>query len=145
VGRVDPALEIRLRVEVVRVVTAAGRRRTILPVCHVGHPAGEQSALPESQVAENTADATAAAALRTDLVVRALDGLLSTTGACTWVVRSGPLTPTDADAAWWSAARSGFARHDVPLEHVVLVNRSGWRDLVGGESRSWSRVRPLTA
>jgi hypothetical protein len=124
-------------VELTRLVTGAGTRRAIAPVCHVGRPGGEQARLPVPGA--DVLDA----GLRADLVARGLEGLESTRRACAWVTRSGPLDLTDDDAAWFAAARAGFARHGVDLGHFLLLNRTGWADQVSGAARSWSRIRPL--
>jgi hypothetical protein len=112
-------------------VAAAGTRRALPTTCHVGHPGGEQVALPDVQDDS----------LRADLVERAIDGLRETEGACAWVTRGGDLGTTDADAAWFAAARHGFARHGLPLPGFVVVTRTAWQDLVGGTTREWRRVR----
>ena len=79
--------------------------------------------------------------LRADLVERAIDGLRATDGACAWLTRGGDLGTTDADAAWFAAARAGFARHGLTLPAFVVVTRTAWVDLVSGEHRQWRRVR----
>jgi hypothetical protein len=112
-------------------VASAGTRRALPTTCHVGHPAAEHVVLPE--VNEH--------GLRTDLVVRAIEGLAETEDACAWVTRGGDLGTTDADLAWLAAARSGFARHGLVLPAFVVVTRSAWLDLVSGQERVWRRVR----
>jgi hypothetical protein len=112
-------------------VASAGTRRALPTTCRVGHPAGEQVTLPDADEQ----------GLRTDLVVRAIDGLVETSGACAWVTRGGGLTTTDADAGWFAATRAGFARHGLVLPAFVVVTRSAWIDLVSGEQRTWRRVR----
>jgi hypothetical protein len=112
-------------------VAMAGTRRALPTSCHVGHPAGEQVSLPE--VAEH--------GLRTDLVVRAIDGLLELDGVCAWLLRGGDLGTTDSDAAWFAAAREGFARHGLVLPVFAVVTRAAWLDLLSGERRAWVRVR----
>jgi hypothetical protein len=116
-------------------VASAGTRRALPTTCRVGHPDGEQVTLPEAD--EH--------GLRTDLMVRAIEGLTETTHACAWVTRSGDLGTTDADAAWYAAARAGFARHGLVLPAFVVVTRSAWLDLVSGEQRTWRRVRTRRA
>jgi hypothetical protein len=112
-------------------VAAAGTRRALPATCHVGRPGATSTSLAD--VAE--------ASLMADLVERAIDGLLETEGACAWVTRGGDLGITDADAAWFAAARAGFARHGLALPAFVVVTRTAWMDLVGGERREWRRVR----
>ncbi len=112
-------------------VTAAGTRRALPTTVHAGQPAGEHVVLPEVDDQ----------GLRTDLVVRAIDGLATTEGACAWVTRGGDVATTDTDAAWFAASRAGFARHGLDLPVFAVVTRTAWLDLVSGERRVWSRVR----
>ena len=127
----DASLAAAIRTEVRSFVTAAGTKRSLPPTCHVGHLGGEHARLAH----------THEPSLRADLVERAIDGLLVTDGACAWVTRSGELTMTDADAEWFTAARTAFARHGLALPAFFVLNRSGWVDLVTGEQRRWQRVR----
>jgi hypothetical protein len=112
-------------------VAAAGTRRGLPTTCYVGHPGGEKAGLAWVEDA----------GLRPDLVVRAIEGLATTEGACAWVTRGGEQGTTDADAAWFAAARHGFARHDLSLPAFAVVTRNAWVDLVSGERRVWRRVR----
>ncbi len=112
-------------------VAGSGTRRALPTTCHVGHPHGQQVELAGVDDA----------ALQADLVERAIDGLLDTEMACAWVTRGGDLGVTDADAAWFAAARAGFARHGLPLCAFVVVTRTAWVDLVSGTRREWRRVR----
>ncbi len=112
-------------------VATAGTRRLLPATCRVGHPGADQVVLADVQEAS----------LRADLVERAIDGLLDTEGACAWVTRGGDVGLTDADAAWFAAARAGFGRHGLPLPAFVVITRSAWTDLVSGAHREWRRVR----
>ena len=114
-------------------VASAGTRRSLPITAFVGHPDGQRSWFPHEVTTES--------ALRADLVERVLDGLLETGEACAWVTRGGELHLGDADAEWFAAARTGFARHGLPLPAFFVLNRHGWVDLVTGERRAWSRVR----
>lgn len=114
-------------------VTSAGTRRSLPTSCHVGHPGGQQSSFPHGVTTESS--------LRSDLVERVIDGLLDPTDACAWVTRGGELSLADADAEWFAAARTAFARHGLSLPAFFVLNRSGWVDLVTGETRAWRRVR----
>ena len=129
----DTTLACAIRAELRAFVDAAGTRRSLGTTCHVGHPGDAHARWPH--------DVTADHSLRTDLVERAIDGLLVTDGACAWVTRGGELEVSDADAAWFAAARTAFARHGLVLPAFFVLNRSGWVDLVSGERRAWSRVR----
>ncbi len=133
VSPVDPTLSSGIRAELRAFVAAAGTRRALPVTCHVGHPDGEHSPPLPGDASD--------AALRADLVERALDGLKETSGACGWVTRSGSLERTDADAEWYAAALTGFARHGLVLPAFFVLNRRGWVDLVSGEHRQWQRVR----
>ena len=106
-------------------VGAVGRGQRGPTACHVGRPGGQHS-----RFAHDEADPPS---LRADLVERAIDGLLETSGACAWVTRSGALQLADADAEWFSAARTGFARHGLVLPAFLVVCDRGWVDLVSGE------------
>ena len=127
----DSDLAKRITEELRAFVQAAGTRRALRTTCHVGHPCGEQVSL--ATVAD--------AGLRADLVERAIDVLGIEAGACAWVTRGGDLGTTDADAAWFAAARAGYARHGLVLPAFVVVTRRAWLDLVNGERREWRRVR----
>jgi hypothetical protein len=129
----EPSLAFAIRAELRAFVTAAGTRRSLATTCHVGHPSGEQVHLEHG--------VTTDPALRADLVERAIDGLLVIDGACAWMTRGGELTLTDADAEWFAASRTAFARHGLRLPAFFVLNRSGWVDLVSGQERRWSRVR----
>jgi hypothetical protein len=127
----DAELAAAITQELRTFAAAAGTRRALPTVCHVGHPAGEQVALP----------VVADPGLRTDLVERAIDGLETAGGACAWLTRGGGLETIDSDLGWWAAARQGFARHGLALPAFVVVTRTAWLDLVSDSRRTWRRVR----
>ena len=129
----DPALHDAVTAELRAFVRDAGRRRSLPTTCHVGLPGGERVSIPHVEAHDLS--------LRTDLVVRAVDGLLSTDGACAWVTRGGPVGTVDADAEWFAASRAGFAGHGLRLPAFLVLHRYGWVDLVSGEQRRWLRVR----
>jgi hypothetical protein len=58
-----------------------------------------------------------------------------------WLVRPGTPEQHDVDLRWFSAIRTAFAMHARPLDGCYVVTRSGWRDLVTGDSRTWVRLR----
>ncbi len=137
-------LEDALRAEVRAFVTRSGTTRRVPTTCHVGRPGGEQVVLPGELGAVPQAlvpRGLVAQGLATDLVVRALDGLLVPLSACVWVCRPGPLGRGDVETRWYAAARAGFARHGLDLPLFGVLNRTGWLDLVGGERHEWSRLR----
>ena len=134
----DAILAAAIKDELCEFVAAAGTRRDLPTTCHVGHPGGEHTRFAHQHV---TSRDMGGASLRADLVERAIDGLLTTDGACAWVTRSGELDLVDADAEWFAAARAAFARHGVRLPAFFVLNRRGWVDLLSGEQRQWSRIR----
>jgi hypothetical protein len=113
---------------------AAGRRRALPTVLHLGHPRSEEVLVPDRDWYD--------AGIRADLVTRALDGLADP-APLVWLTRSGGLDPTDVDAAWCAAALAGLARHGLPVAGFFVVTRAGWADLTTGERHAWSRVRQL--
>ena len=126
----------RLRAALCDFVTDAGMRRVLPVVFHVGTPGGDQVTLPHDPCFD--------AGLRADLVERAIDGLAGVAAErpCPWVTRSGDLVPTDADFAWFSAAREGFGRHDLELPGFFVISRHGWLNLANDDIVRWRRVRP---
>jgi hypothetical protein len=130
----DPSLAAAIRGELRAFVDTAGTRRSLPTTCHVGHPGGQQSRWHHEGPDDDPT-------MRADLVERAIDGLAVTDGACGWMTRGGDLALTDADAEWFAAARTAFARHGLPLPAFLVLNRTGWVDLVTGERRQWSRLR----
>ena len=122
-----------IAVELRAFVAGAGRTRALATTAHVGIPGGEHVSIAHRDLHEH--------ALRTDVVVRALDGLVETRAACAWLTRGGGLERGDADVAWFAAARAGFGFHGLALPHFYVINRKGWLDLVTWESQVWRRVR----
>jgi hypothetical protein len=129
----EPSLAAAIHEELRAFVSAAGSRRSLPTTCHVGHPGGEHARWPH-EVTNDTS-------LRADLVERALDGLLETEGACVWLTRGGGPEVCDADADWFAAARTAFARHGLPLTSFFVLTRTTWVDLVTDERRRWTRIR----
>jgi hypothetical protein len=135
---VDDTLPLagQLRAALCDFVSSAGTRRRLPTLFHVGRPGGEHVTLPHDLYFD--------AGLRADLVERALDGLAGAAGArpCPWLTRIGDLAPTDADFAWFSAAREGFGRHGLDLPGFFVVTRYGWLNLANEDVIRWRRVRP---
>jgi hypothetical protein len=129
--RTDPALAAGFTRELKAFVAAAGTRRAMPTSTYVGRPGSASIQLP----------ATDDTSVWPDLVQRALEGLRDTRAACAWVTRTGGTGLTDADAAWFAAARQGFGRHGLVLPAFAVVTRTAWVDLVSGEQRVWRRVR----
>ena len=126
----------QLRVALCDFVSAAGTRRLLPTLFHVGTPGGDRITLPH--------DASFDAGLRADLVERALDGLEGRAGECPvpWLTRTGDLTPTDADFAWFTAACEAFGRHALELPGFFVMTRYGWLNLANEDLIRWRRVRP---
>ena len=127
-------LDAAIHHELTRFVRAAGTKRSLPTTCHVGHPGGAHARWVHGGPEEDPS-------VRADLVERAIDGLEVTEGACAWVTRPGQLQVTDADADWFRAARTAFARHGLTLPAFFVLNRRGWVDLVTGDRRTWVRIR----
>ncbi len=78
------------------------------------------------------------------LRVDVLSDLVEDTPACwdrAWLLRPGVPEPHDEDAAWFAAARTAFAIHGRALAGFHVLTRTGWRDVVTGETRTWKRLR----
>jgi hypothetical protein len=131
----SPERRALLRLEVGR-LRARESRRVFDASVHVGVLAG-----PRTGFVVRAQDLPAVdAALRTDVVSALLEDS-PTEWATVWLVRSGAPEPYDADLAWWAAARRAFGMHDRTPDGCYVVTRSGWRDVVSGEVRSWARLR----
>jgi hypothetical protein len=126
----------QLRAALCDFVTSAGTRRRLPTHFHVGTPGGDQITVPHDLYFDS--------GLRADLVERAIDGLdgMAAERPCPWLTRTGDLTPTDADFAWFSAAREGFGRHQLELPGFFVVTRYGWLNLANEDVIRWRRVRP---
>jgi hypothetical protein len=129
------AADAAFRLEVGR-LRARDRRRTFPAEVHVGRPAGTRVSL---EVPVPTADA----GLRLDLLAALLDLWREEHGgpAFGWVLRPGVPTPHDQDLAWYAAAVRAFGALGEAPQGFRAVTRSGWLDVVTGESRVWKRLR----
>ncbi|HET8560880.1 MAG TPA: hypothetical protein VFL69_10210 [Marmoricola sp.] len=130
-----PVVE-QLRRATLDFVAAATGLRALPTTVHVGAPLGERIDV----VSEHWFDA----GLRTELVAQALAGLDEPTFAVAlpWLTRSGDLETHDADLAWCAASLAAFGRYGAAPPGFFVVTRRGWLDLLSGEARTWSRVRP---
>jgi hypothetical protein len=126
----------QLRAALCDFVTAAGTRRLLPTLFHVGTPGGDHLTVPH--------DADFDAGLRSDLVERAIDGLdgRAAERPVPWLTRTGDLSPADCDFAWYAAAREGFGRHGLSLPGFFVVTRHGWLNLANEDVVRWRRVRP---
>jgi hypothetical protein len=58
-----------------------------------------------------------------------------------WLTRPGTPELHDQDLHWLAAARTAFGIHRRRLEGFYVVTRTGWRDVLTGETREWVRLR----
>ena len=80
------------------------------------------------------------AGLRCDLVARMLeDADPGWTQA--WVTRPGTVEENDLDHLWLAACRAAFATFGREPSTFHALTRSGWRDVLTGETRTWVRLR----
>ncbi|WP_148045036.1 hypothetical protein [Nocardioides marmorisolisilvae] len=122
-----------LRVALTEHVSAAGTKRALPTVMHVGTPGVEAVAVPDAPDLDP--------GLRADLMERALDGLDLSRTPLPWLTRIGELAPGDVDLAWFAATREAYGRHSLDLPGFFVMTRYGWLDLATDELIRWSRVR----
>lgn len=106
---------------------AAGSRRLLPAVFHLGRPGGR----PEERWAV-VEDGSYDVGIRSDLVAHGID-CLALDDPCPWLTRGGGLTPTETDRAWLAACRLAFARHGISLPGFFVVTRRGWVNLDADE------------
>lgn len=123
-----------LRAELERFVASIGQQRSLVPRVHVGEPGGEAVVVSADSDVE-----AGAAGWRVDLAERAVACVERP--VCAWINRSGALSPTGHDLAWWAACRGGFARHGLPLAGFYVLNRHGWVELGSGREVRYHRIR----
>lgn len=124
----DPlVLSAGLRTVLHAFLDAAGSRRVLPTVFHVGRPGGR----PEERWAV-VEDSCYDLAFRADLVARGLDTLVLET-PLPWLTRGGDLTSTGVDRAWLAASRSAFERHGLDLPAFFVVTRQGWVNLAADD------------
>ena len=135
VGDLDPRAAWRREVGAFR----AGEQRRRHPLAvQVGVPDGwrESVELPWPEPGWHDhglrVDVLTALLARTDPAVTEAHG---------WITRPGVPALHDADCAWYAAAVHGFGVHGVALSGFHAVTRTGWVDVVTGESRAWKRLR----
>lgn len=58
-----------------------------------------------------------------------------------WLTRPGVPELHDLDLAWHAAARHAAGAHGLALAAFHVVTRTGWLDVLTGESRTWKRLR----
>jgi hypothetical protein len=133
--RVDARRRWALREEVGR-LRARESRRVFDPSVHVGILGGGRAGFVLRAKDSPALDT----ALRIEVACRLLvDSPPQWRTA--WLVRGGTPESHDLDLQWLSAARMGFGIHDRVLDGCFVVTRTGWRDVVTGERREWTRLR----
>jgi hypothetical protein len=126
-----------LRLALTQHVRAAGTRRALPTLMHVGTPGIEEVVVPEEPGLDP--------GLRADLLERALDGLDLQSAPLPWVTRVGELAPGDVDLVWFAATREAYGRHSLGLPGFYVMTRYGWLNLATDEVVRFSRVRPPRA
>ncbi len=125
----------QLSVEVRRLKTRSGRRRTLPRLLHVGDPAGARLVVPLDGLPVGDRG------LAADLLTRALDRMGDPDRQQVWVTRAGLLAPEDDDWRWRTGTSVARARRDRAPGAFYVVTRHGWLELPSGVSRSWQRMR----
>lgn len=128
---------LRLEVAVLRVRHDHGRN--VAPALHLGTPGGPRASAP---LPRHPDPLLADAGFRTDVAVR-LAELAVERGLPlhAWLTRDGDLELRAGDHAWWPALRGALAVSGRTPEGLHVVTKSGWCDVVGGERRTWKRLR----
>ncbi len=124
-----PLLTDQLRAELCALIAAAGNRRVLPTVVHLGIPGARRLSVPH--------DPSYDAGLCADVLERMIDGLVGDDLRCAWITRSGPLEAGDPEFRWSAAAREAFARHGLIYPGFFLVTRRGWRHLESGDAVQW--------
>jgi hypothetical protein len=132
----DPTRTRRLLREEVGRFRALESRRVFDPSVSVGVLAGDR----DSFVVRAQDLPALDAALRTDVVSALLEGSPDEWRTA-WLLRPGIPDVHDLDLQWLAAARTAFGMHGRPLEGFYALTRTGWRDVLTGESRVWKRLR----
>ena len=117
------------------------RRRTFPMHLHVGLPDGDRRRLEVPWPVPASYDV----GLRLDLADALVDALAAEwppeAPAWGWLTRPGLPELHDCDLAWLAVLRHAFGVHDLTLAGFRAVTRTGWLDVLTGESRTWKRLR----
>jgi len=124
-----------LRREVGRFRARESRRVFDLAV-HVGQLGGDRDSVTVAARDLPALDA----GLRCDLVARLLEDT-DPAWAQAWLTRPGTVEENDLDYLWLSACRAAFATFGRELASFHALTRSGWRDVLTGDTRTWVRLR----
>jgi hypothetical protein len=138
VSREPIACAAEWRTEVGRFRAAQPRRVFPLGV-HVGTPAGPRCEVEVAWPVPAQYDA----GLRFDVVSALVERWAAETGgeAYGWVTRPGVPQLHDHDVEWHAATGRAFGACGLELLGFRAVTRTGWVDVVTGESQAWRRLR----
>jgi hypothetical protein len=135
-----PDLAAVLRLEVGRFRLQESRRRFDQAV-HLGRIGGCR----ETFVVQRGDAPVMDAGLRAEVVRRLLERFVAADSAASaatvWLTRPGVASLHDDDLSWYAAARAAFASHGHRLDGFYALTRTGWLDVLSGESRTWRRLR----
>ena len=127
------------RAEVARLRAAESARVFPLGV-HLGRPPGPRSRLELPWRVDEAIDQ----GLRFDLAATLADGLATRPPmggpVWGWVTRPGVPEVHDRDLGWLAAVVRAAEAHDLPLAGFRAVTRTGWLDLLSGETQSWGSL-----
>ncbi|MDF9715586.1 hypothetical protein INN71_07615 [Nocardioides sp. ChNu-153] len=119
----------------VRALLAEGRRTRFAPRVHAGRPGGTTHSVEATPYDDQ--------ALRADVLTVMVEALGATVPPLVWVTRpggAGAPEVADLDLSWLRATRAASGELGLPLAFAV-VTRHGWWDPLGGQSRTWRRLR----
>jgi hypothetical protein len=139
VGTAGADLAAVLRLEVGRFRLQESRRR-FDPALHLGRLGGAR----ETFVVQRADTPLLDAGLRAEVVCRLLGWFVPEEperSPTVWLTRPGATSVHDEDLAWLAAARTGFGCHGRRLDGFYALTRTGWLDVLSGESRIWRRLR----
>jgi hypothetical protein len=131
---------LAFRAEVARFRLA--ERRRLFPLgLHVGAPDGYRHSLEAAWPWPGSLDAGS----RFDLAAGLVDALTTQwpveRPAWAWVTRPGVPELHDCDLGWYAATARAFGAYGLAIAGFRSVTRTGWLDVVSGESRTWKRLR----
>ena len=117
-------------------------RRRLFPMhVHVGIPDGDRRRVEVPWPVPASYDVGVRLDLADALVEALLAEWASGVAAWGWLTRPGAPSLHDCDLAWLAAVRHAFEAHELALAGFRAVTRSGWLDVVTGDSRTWARLR----
>jgi hypothetical protein len=104
--------------------------RRFAPTINVGVPGGPTTVVVDDRTWDH--------GLRTEIVGAALRA--RDDPPWVWVLRPGPLTTQDVDAAWLGPTVAAAAERRIEVRYVVVTPR-GWIDPRSGARQEWKRLR----